>query len=344
MTFSKNLSLSPKRSHGKFVIHLIPSGVLIIAFALSGILIAQPSCSRCAPTDRKLSSERLKKHVAVLSEELVPRSYQNVGNLDQCASYIEGHFEQAGGRVTVQEYEVDGEIYKNVIAAFGPQTTSRIVVGAHYDAYREFPGADDNASGVAGLIELGHLLKGVELGQRIELVAFTLEEPPFFRTDNMGSARYAKELHSTNADIEAMICLEMIGFFSDEKSSQRYPSAMLQLFYPDRANYIAVVGSTGDRKLIKQVKDSMKGATDLPVCSMSAPKVIPGIDFSDHLNFWNQGYTAVMVTDTAFYRNLEYHTVNDTLCRLDFDRMAKVTLGVYEAVMKMANEDSAKAR
>jgi Zn-dependent M28 family amino/carboxypeptidase len=275
----------------------------------------------------------------MLSETLAPRSHKHVWNLDKCADYIAGHFRPAGATVVMQEYEVEGKTYKNVIATFGPATPSRIVVGAHYDAYRDTPGADDNASAVAGLVELAYLLRETRLQQQVELVAFTLEEPPYFRTGNMGSARYAYGLRSQAVDVEAMICLEMIGFFSDEKGSQRFPSALLKLFYPDRGNYIAVIGSMGDRKLVKHVKDSMKGATDLPVYSMNAPKGFPGLDFSDHLNFWNQGYPAVMVTDTAFLRNLEYHGSNDTLNRLDFDRMAKVVLGVYESVVRLASED-----
>ena len=313
-------------------------GLLALAMVVLGLLATQPACTHFAPTTEQVSTEHLRKHVSMLSEEFVPRSCEHVLNLDKCADYIFGHFELAGGQVDVQEYELDGDIYKNVMATFGPKTPSRIVVGAHYDAYRDTPGADDNASGVAGLIELAYLLGNTKLHQQVELVAFTLEEPPYFRTGDMGSARYARELRQQEIDLEAMICLEMIGFFSDEKNSQQFPSALLKLIYPNRGNYIAVIGSVGDRKLIKRVKNSMKGATDLPVYSMCAPKSFPGLDFSDHLNFWNQGYTAVMITDTAFYRNLEYHGANDTLHRLDFDRMAKVVLGTYEAVVQMSND------
>lgn len=315
------------------------AGIVVLAVVGLGMLVAQPSCAHYPPSEQDVSAERLRAHVAMLSETLVPRDYRSVDNLNQCADYITAHFRKGGGEVSLQEYTVEGRSYKNVIATFGPRSESRIVVGAHYDAYEDTPGADDNASGVAGLIELGYLLGQADLSQRVELVAFTLEEPPFFRTGNMGSARYAHGLRKAEVEIEAMICLEMIGFFSDEKNSQRFPSALLKLFYPDEGNYIAVIGSTGDRTLIKQVKGSMKGATDLPVHSMCAPLSFPGLDFSDHLNFWEQGYNAVMITDTAFYRNLAYHRSDDTLQRLDFDRMAKVVLGVYEAVVRLANND-----
>lgn len=329
--FNEKKGIHPAIKIGAFV------GVVVLVIAGIGLSVAQPFCSPGPPTEQQIPEERLREHVSMLSEKLVPRDHWHTNNLDQCAAYIADHFKQAGAAVEMQEFEANDRVYKNVIATFGPATPSRIVVGAHYDAYGELPGADDNASGVAGLIELGYLLGQADLQQQVELVAFTLEEPPYFRTENMGSARYALGLHQAEVDIEAMICLEMIGFFSDEKNSQRFPSALLKLFYPNRGNYIAVVGSTGDRKLIQHVKGSMKGATDLPVYSMCASKTTRGLDFSDHLNFWDQGYNAVMITDTAFFRNVAYHSNYDTLPRLDFDRMAKVVLGVYEAVVQLAD-------
>jgi Zn-dependent M28 family amino/carboxypeptidase len=311
----------------------------ILFFLCLGLFTFQPSCTYYPPSSKHVSVERLRQHVAVLSEEFVPRSYEQVGNLDKCADYIALHLQQAGGEVAFQNYEVNGRAYKNVMATFGPKSPSRIVIGAHYDAYRDTPGADDNASGVAGLIELAYLLGRTALVQEVTLVAFTLEEPPYFRTEEMGSAHYAADLREHEVDVEAMICLEMIGYFSDEKDSQEFPAILLKLIYPNRGNYITVVGSVGDRKLTRKVKGIMKGATDLPVYSMTAPQFFPGVDFSDHLNFWNQGYSAVMVTDTAFYRNQGYHGEQDTVHYLDFKRMAKVVLGVYEAVIELSLED-----
>ena len=321
----------------KFACSSLVIGVLF--FLCLGLFTFQPSCTDYPASSAQIPLERLKHHVVVLSEEFVPRSYEHVGNLDQCADYISLHFKQAGGDGVFQEYEVNGKTYKNVLATFGPKSSSRIVIGAHYDAYRETPGADDNASGVAGLIELAYLLGRAELSQEVTLAAFTLEEPPYFRTAQMGSALYAAELREHQVDVEAMICLEMIGYFSDEKNSQRFPSTLLKFMYPNRGNYITVVGSIGDRKLTRKVKGVMKGATDLPVYSMTAPEFFPGVDFSDHLNFWNHGYSAVMVTDTAFYRNQGYHGKQDTVPHLDFKRMAKVVLGVYEAVIELSRED-----
>ena len=146
----------------------------------------------------------------------------------------------------------------------------------------------------------------------MELVAYTLEEPPFFRTGNMGSARHAFRLHKEEVDVEAMLCLEMIGCFSDKENSQTFPSMLLGWLYPGEGNFIAVIGSTEDRQLAKKVKARMRGATDLPVHAMCVPRRFPGLDFSDHLNYWKYDFNAVMITDTAFMRNPRYHRSSDT--------------------------------
>ena len=314
---------------------LVVSASLLVCFI---IMTTQPSCTHYPPTEKTVSTERLMTHVEKLSVDFAPRNYKRITNLDKCAVYISDHFEQAGGRVEAQTYDIKGKTYRNVIAHFGPETDSRIVVGAHYDSCQETPGADDNASGVAGLIELAYLLGKTELKQQVELVAYTLEEPPFFGGPDMGSARHAYSLKKAGVDVEAMICLEMIGYFSDEKGSQTFPSVFVKMLYPDTGNYITVIGSMGDRKLAKKMKTSMRSATDLPVYSMCAPEGFPGLDFSDHRNYWAFDYTAVMITDTAFMRNPHYHGDGDTMDKLDFDRMAKVVLGVYEGVVRLAND------
>lgn len=322
----------------------------VVLFVLSVYaIITQPSCTHLPPTSETLDARRLRSHVDTLAVEYAPRNYREPENLEACSSYIFEHFNQAGGRVTVQPFKVEqvgssatriGDIvYRNVIASFGPQDGKRIVVGAHYDACGETPGADDNASGVAGLIELAYLLGRTELNQRVDLVAFTLEEPPFFTSSDMGSARHAESLRREGVEVEVMICLEMIGFFSEERGSQRFPTPLLKLFYPSRADYIAVVGGFHDRKLVREVKASMRGATELPVHSMCAFRRFAGIDLSDHRNYWNAGYEALMITDTSFYRNQRYHGMSDTPETLDYECMANVVLGVYEAVVRLANGD-----
>jgi Zn-dependent M28 family amino/carboxypeptidase len=276
----------------------------------------------------------LEAHVRMLAETLTPRDWTRTDNLDRAAEYVARQWIAAGGRVTEQTYTAAaGRRYRNVIASLGPEDGERVIVGAHYDSFRGYPAADDNASGVAALIELGRLLgKTRTLAVRVDLVAFTLEEPPAAWTDWMGSRVHAASLHQSGVRVRAMIALDMIGYFVDADDSQRLPHPALGLFYPTTGNFIAVVGRLGDARLVRRVKAAMRGATDLPVHSMNGPTWIPGIAFSDHSSYWDYGYPAILVTDTAFYRNPHYHTPTDAPDTLDYRRMTKVVHGLYGTV------------
>src|SRR5262245_54992506 len=276
---------------------------------------------------------RLEIHVRALSESFVPRDESHPENLDRCAAYIRREFESAHARVSEQPFIVDGKTYRNVIAQFGPETKEVVVVGAHYDTDGPLPGADDNASGVAGLLELARLLGAAQLPVRVELVAYTLEELPFFRSEQMGSAMHAKALKREGAVVRVMFSLEMIGYFGDAPDSQHFPISALSFFYPTEGNFISVIGKMGAGTLVRKIKRAMAEATSLPVYSINAPRLIPGVDFSDHLSYWQEGYPAVMITDTAFYRNANYHTMWDTAERLDYRRMSQVVEAVYAAVI-----------
>jgi Zn-dependent M28 family amino/carboxypeptidase len=282
--------------------------------------------------------DRLKADVAFLTEEPHRRSYPRVSELDRAADYIHKQFVVAGARVSEQTYIVDEQTFRNVIASFGPESAERIVVGAHYDSYGGLPGADDNASGTAALLELARLLSKESLKTRIDLVAFTLEEPPFFRTAHMGSMQHAKSLRDGNVKLRGMICLEMVGYFTDAPDSQQYPVGVLKTLYPSKGDFIAVVGNTSDVGLLRKVKIAMIEANDMHVSSISAPGALPGVDFSDHLSYWQHGYPAVMVSDTAFYRNARYHTPRDTTDTLDYLRMAKVVDKVRNAAVALSRE------
>ncbi len=286
-------------------------------------------------TDFSVNQGRLIGDVKALVAIDPPRNYRNVQSLDKAAVYITDQFKKMKCRLELQEFDVDGKKYKNITCSFGPQAGERVVLGAHYDVYGDQPGADDNASGVAGLIETGRLLaeKKPQLKYRTDLVAFSLEEPIYFKTRHMGSNVYAKALSESGVKVRAMICLEMIGYYSTEPGSQEYPLSLLKLMYPSVGDYIAVVGKIDQRRLVEKVKKSMRTASDLPVESISAPSILPGIDFSDHQSFWKYGYPAVMITDTAFYRNRNYHNDTDTIDTLDFDKMSKVVKGVYSAIV-----------
>ena len=309
-----------------------------LVVSMLGCALSQPTLRKNAPSERSVDAERLRGHVVALSEEFHPRSWLDTRNLDACATYIAREFESAGARVRMQEYQAKGNTYRNVIGRFGSGEGMRIILGAHYDTCGETPGADDNASGVSGLIELAHLIGKHSPESEIELVAYTLEEPPFFASPMMGSAVHADSVAGEKADIRGVIVLEMIGYFSDERGSQSYPSLLLKLIYPSKGDFISVVGPWDQPRWTKEVKVGMKGTTDMPVYSIRAPAVVPGIDFSDHRNYWPHGINAVMVTDTAFYRNKAYHEATDTADRLDYERMAQVVVAVYEAVLKLETE------
>lgn len=313
--------------------------VVIILLLLIAVWfwVTQPLLSRATPkTERTVDPARLEAHVRKLSIELTPRDAFNTDNLDQAAAYIRNEFSQTTTSVSEQEYRLQNRSYRNVIAQFGPESAERIVVGAHYDTAGPLPGADDNASGVAGLIELARLLGQQPPPIRVELVAFSLEEPPYFRTTGMGSSVHATSLRSQNIRVRAMFSLEMIGCFSDAPKSQGFPGGVLSGFYPSTGNFIAVIGRFSEGLLVRRIKGTMRNATPLPVYSINAPRSIPGVDFSDQLNYWVEGYSAVMITDTAFYRNRDYHTAQDTAEKLDYKRMAMVVEGVYAAVVDLA--------
>ena len=306
--------------------------LLLAWFWLTQPLLARPQSN----STRTVDPARLEAHVRKLSVELSPRDVGHLENLDRAAGYIADELRYIGAAVEEQPYRVQGNSYRNVIARFGPETRERIVVGAHYDSAGPLPGADDNASGVAGLLELARLLGSQPPQMRVELVAFSTEEPPYFRSTGMGSSVHATSLQMNNVKVRAMLSLEMIGYFRDEKGSQHFPVGLLGALYPSTGNFIAVVGRVSDGLLVRQVKSAMSNAAPLPVYSINAPSLIPGVDFSDQLNYWHAGYGAVMITDTAFYRNPNYHTQHDTAEKLDYKRMAMVVEGVYAAVTELS--------
>lgn len=315
--------------------------LLILFLLLVGLWfwVTQPLLSTATPNpERTVDPSRLQAHVHKVSVELAPRDESHIENLDRVAAYIKNEFSQTTTFVSEQAYRVQGKSYRNVIARFGPESEERIIVGAHYDTAGPLPGADDNASGVAGLIELAGLLGRQQPPLQVELVAFTLEEPPYFRTTGMGSSVHAQSLRQQNVRVRAMFSLEMIGCFSDAPNSQRFPAGVLGAFYPSTGNFIGVVGRLRDWSLVRRTKAAMRNASPLPVYSINAPIFVAGVDFSDQLNYWHAGYDALMITDTAFYRNRNYHTAQDTEEKLDYQRMAMVVEGVYAAVIDLSRQ------
>lgn len=266
----------------------------------------------------------IKKHFEKILSTPQARNYKNINALNSVADYIFDSFKNYGDSTVFQEYMVGKQVYKNVITSFGTSNPKRVIVGAHYDVCENQPGADDNASGVIGLLELARMLKGKELNYRIDLVAYTLEEPPFFRSPNMGSYVHANYLFENKIDVYGMICLEMIGYFSDDKKSQNYPLKILKLFYGSKGDFITVVRKFSGGKFARVYKRKMKKSEFIKTKSIQAPERIRGIDFSDHLNYWAFGYSSVLITNTGFYRNQNYHRATDTFETIDIEKMSFV--------------------
>ncbi len=264
------------------------------------------------------------------------RNYMQLASMDRAASYISEKLSEYGLAPTEQEFLAGGKRYVNIVASAGPQEGSRIIIGAHYDVCGDQPGADDNASAIAGLLEIAKFAKKheSEFKYRVDIVAYALEEPPYFGTSNMGSYVHAEHLHRNNVKVKGMICLEMIGFFTEEKNSQTYPSGILGLFYPSTGNFIGIVGNWGSWGFANQVAKHMRKAS-IGVETLKAPAFIMGVDFSDHRNYWKFGYDAVMVTDTAFYRNKNYHERSDIMDTLSFPKMQEVVKGVCWVLLNM---------
>lgn len=285
------------------------------------------------------SETNLKNMVIHLSQKIGIRNYKYYQNLNLAAEYILNQFKDMGYSVEVMTYQINDKEYRNVIAEkpSTQQGNGVIIVGAHYDSCFN-PGADDNASGVAGILELARLLKGVDTQSRIQFVAFVNEEPPFFKTDYMGSFVYVSRVKEKKEKIKAAIILESIGFYTEKRNSQRY-LPLLGFFYPNKGNFIGVVSNFPSRKILKKIVTSFKRTSEFPIESVTAPGGIPGIDFSDHWSFWKNGYPAVMVTDSAFLRNRNYHKQTDLPSTLNYEKMAEVILGLKESVECLANSE-----
>jgi len=306
----------------------------VAAVACFAPAVQPGAAARCG--DVAVDPARLRADVETLAGgRFAPRDFEHPERLDEAAAWIAGALRAAGAPVREQVYEVEGRAYRNVLADLGPETAERLVVGAHYDTAGDQPGADDNASGVAAILELARLLTARPPPLRVELVAWTLEEPPNFRTERMGSAVHAAGLAAAGARVRLAVSVEMIGAFSDAKDSQTYP-AFLGPFYPSTASFVAVAGRWGQGAAISKVARAMRLGSPLPVETLSAPSWVTGVDFSDHRSFWAHGFQAVMVTDTSFYRNPRYHTAADRPETLDYARMAEVVKGLHCAVQAVA--------
>jgi Zn-dependent M28 family amino/carboxypeptidase len=276
----------------------------------------------------------LRQHVYKLSHEVGDRSMFKFAQLEAAANYITKQLTSYGYKVEFQEYNVENKTVKNIIATkVGAKFPDKIIIiGAHYDTCGN-PGADDNASGISAVLELAKLLANVQTDCTIKFIAFVNEEPPFFKTQTMGSLVYAAKAKLQKENIQAVLILEMIGYFSNKLNSQSYP-ILFGPFYPNRGNYLGVIGNFGSRKLVKKVVTIFQQQTQFPIEGITTFGFVPGVDFSDHWSFWQVGYPAVMITDTGFYRNPNYHRSTDTYETLDYHSIAEIIQGLRSVLVK----------
>ena len=275
--------------------------------------------------------ENLYKHVEYLSVKIGDRHLWKEGSLSKTADYIESVLASSGYAVRRQTYSCYGQSVSNLIAE-KPGTDKAVIIGAHYDTVPGSPGADDNASAVAGLLELARLNQETSNKRAVVFSAFVNEEAPCFGSNNMGSMVYAKHLKEQTIPVEVMVSLEMIGYFS-EKRIQSYPLPGMGLVYPKTGDYIGVVGNFHSSRYASFFKKGIRKHSHIKTRSLTAPEFFGGINLSDNYSFWRYGFRAVMVTDTSFFRNRHYHQLTDTIDTLDFDKMAEVVKGLYYTLL-----------
>jgi len=319
--------------------------LLLLGLPLAALLwmTAVPGSSWQGPLPPATAMEtalaaRLERHVRAVASE--PHNVDHPEALARSAAWIEGNLKALGYPVTRQQVdEVNGVPVANleaVVPAADPKSAT-LVVGAHYDSAGDAPGANDNGTGVAALLEIARALaplRGRE-GVRLRLVFFVNEEPPFFKTGRMGSLVYARRLHASGERVEAMLSLETLGFYSDAPGSQHYP-APLGMLYPATGDFVAFVGTVGARPLVRRAVATFRAQTRFPSAGGTAPAFVSGIDWSDHWAFGEQGVSALMVTDTAPFRYPYYHSAQDTPDKVDYPRLARVTAGLARLLVSWA--------
>jgi len=316
--------------------------VLVVLLGGTFMLLKMPGTSHrgplppSTPVEAELR-ERLREHVTELAEVIGERNVWHPAALERAAGYLAGELGKSGFRVAEHPYRAEGRIVRNLAAEL-PGTgrgEEIVVVGAHYDSVVGSPGANDNGSGAAALLEIARLLAGSRPERTVRFVLFVNEEPPFFQTTEMGSWVHARGARGRKERIVAMLSLETIGYYSDAKGSQRYPFP-LHLFYPDTGNFLGFVGDLASRALVGECVGRFREMSGFPSESAAVPRWTPGVDLSDHWAFWREGYPALMVTDTAMFRYPYYHMPEDTPEKVDYRRLGQVVAGLTEVVAYLA--------
>jgi len=315
----------------------------ILGIALAASLAATPllrADEEREDTDPLLAlATSLRADVTVLAQDIGVRHIHRGDSLARAEAWITGQFTAAGYAVTREAYDARGDEAANLVAAIpgdGPHAGEIVVFGAHYDTVPTTPGADDNASGVAALLALARGFAQEKPARTVRFVAFAQEEPIYFQTEWMGSRVYARGCRERGEKVVAMLSLETMGYFSDAKGSQKYPP-VVGWFYPSRGNFIAFVADRGSKRLGRTAIQSFRAHSDFPAEAAAMPAGLPGIGWSDHWSFWQEDYEAIMVTDTAPFRNPHYHRGTDTVDTLDYVSFARVVAGLRGVLADLAN-------
>lgn len=285
-----------------------------------------------------LLAGELRRDVTHLAEKIGERNVLCCPReLAQAADYLQSEFSAAGYVVKRQTYRASGHDCSNLeVETLGTSRPQEIVIiGAHYDSVIGTPGANDNGTGTAALLALARRFAGQKTARTLRFVAFVNEEPPYFQTPEMGSRVYARRCRERGENVAAMLSLETIGYYDDAPGSQQYP-VPIGLLYPSEGNFIGIVGNVKSRALVRQVVEAFRRSEKFPSEGAALPAAIPGVGFSDQWSFWQEGYPAVMVTDTAMFRYPHYHQAEDTPDKVDFDRTARVVRGLQAVTAELA--------
>ncbi|CAN5124448.1 M28 family peptidase [soil metagenome] len=347
---------SKKKANLRSVLIASTAAITALAAALVASLRLPAYSGTLEPltAEQKLLVKSLRSHVQQLAGNIGARSLtKNPAGLERAAQYIEQNFSAAGFKPSRHTFSVSGyfkdglwgathatQSASNIIIEI-PGTDKRsevVVIGAHYDAVDDCPGANDNGSGVAAMLEIAKAFASERFARTVRFVAFTNEEPPFFRSDDMGSYYYAKSCKHNGDNIVAMLSLETIGYYSDKPDSQHFPVPALALLYPKTGNFLTFIGNLDSRALLTKCATAFIAASKFPTQTLAAPANLSGVDFSDQLSFWRCGYPGIMVTDTAPYRYPHYHTKQDTVDKINYDCLARVTDGLTKTIRSLASD------
>jgi hypothetical protein len=330
-----------------FRVAIVVAAVLVLLWWF-GMRMPGKNVSKVGPLspDEIALREELRADVQKLAGEIGERNMWHYPQLNTAADFIEDSFSRAGLRTRRDSYEIRGQACHNIEAEIPGNQPEIIVIGAHYDSVFGSPGANDNGSGAAAVLALAKRFAARETEQgapqrkpnkTLRFVAFVNEEPPYFLSGEMGSQVYARRCKERGDKISAMISLETIGYFSDAPNSQKYPSPGLGLFYPKVGNFIGFVSNVRSGALLRRVITLFRKNARVPSEGASLPAFIPGVSWSDQWSFWQNGYPAIMVTDTAPFRYPYYHSSNDTPDKLDYDRFTLVVSGMEKVIEELAN-------